>query len=113
MVYVWTKESATDNVALDFLHRQLFEAVHDLMDDSSNERGRANLSSSVQFLIDYIATHETGKDKMYDQRLCPDFLAHDERRVSFEDDGEDISRRFLTEGATVVVLAKVNTGADA
>ena len=113
MVYVWTKESATDNLTLDFLHKQLFEAVHDLMDDCSSERGRANLSSSVQFLIDYIATHSSGEEILQEQYLYPDSLARDERHTAYTAYEDEMTQRFQTEGATVVLLAKLNSGADA
>ena len=110
MVYVWSKETASDNVSLDFLHRQLFDAIHDLMDDCSSERGRANLSSSLQYLIDYIATHSTCEEVLEEQYLYHDFLAHNDRYEAYPGGA---SPRFQTDGATIVLLAKVNSGADA
>lgn len=49
-----TKDLETGNTLIDSEHRQLFDMVNKLQDACSQGKGRAQIESSVKFLMDYV-----------------------------------------------------------
>lgn len=52
MKYELTKDLETGNAIIDSEHRQLFNAINQLMDACSSGQGRAKIESTLRFLQD-------------------------------------------------------------
>ena len=55
MVYQFTKDLETGNAAIDSEHRQLIQAINDLLSACSSGKGRGELEKTTQFLSEYTA----------------------------------------------------------
>ncbi|MDR2598643.1 MAG: bacteriohemerythrin, partial [Oscillospiraceae bacterium] len=84
MLYVWSDELATGNVMIDTQHKQLIKMVNDLMEACKSGHGRAKLSSTMQFLIDYTIKHFADEEKLQHQHSYPDFANHRKLHEAFK-----------------------------
>ena len=109
MAYVWTEEWATGNVAIDDQHKQLVKSVNDLVDACSSGMGRSKLSTTMQFLIDYTAKHFADEEKLQQKYRYPDYPNHFKMHEAFKASVNDLSKSLQTEGATIALVAKVNS----
>ena len=57
MKYELTKDLETGNAIIDSEHRQLFNAINQLMDACSSGQGRTKIESTLRFLLDYVDKH--------------------------------------------------------
>ena len=52
--YVLTQDLVTGNELIDSEHRKIFDEVNTLLDACSKGKGRENLSSLGEFLVEYV-----------------------------------------------------------
>ena len=57
MKYELTKDLETGNTLIDSEHRQLFAVINKLLDACSQGKGRDQITSTVQYLNDYVSKH--------------------------------------------------------
>ena len=55
--YVLTQDLVTGNELIDSEHRKIFDEVNNLLDACSKGKGRENLSSLGEFLVEYVTKH--------------------------------------------------------
>ena len=53
--YVLTQDLVTGNELIDSEHRKIFDEVNNLLDACSKGKGRENLSSLGEFLVEYVS----------------------------------------------------------
>ena len=109
MAFVWSDDLATGNAAIDTQHKQLVKSVNDLMVAISSGQGRESINSTMKFLIDYTLKHFADEEKMQQQYNYPDYPNHKKLHEAFKVTVSGLAKQLETEGATVGVVAKVNS----
>lgn len=61
MKYELTSDLMTGNSLIDAEHKQLFDAINDLMDACAQGVGREKIMSTTQFLNSYVNKHFGGR----------------------------------------------------
>ena len=75
--YVLTQDLVTGNELIDSEHRKIFDEVNTLLDACSKGKGRENLSSLGEFLVEYVTKHFSDEEDLQKRR---DARGHDEGR---------------------------------
>lgn len=65
--YVLTQDLVTGNELIDSEHRKIFDEVNTLLDACSKGKGRENLSSLGEFLVEYVTKHFSDEEDLQKQ----------------------------------------------
>ena len=76
MKYELTSDLMTGNSLIDAEHKQLFDAINDLMDACAQGVGREKIMSTTQFLNSYVNKHFGDEEKLQVQSKYPGYAAH-------------------------------------
>ena len=76
MRYELTKDLETGNPTIDKEHRELFQAVNNLMDACKVGQGRSSVSSAAQFLLQYVDKHFAHEEQLQQASGYPGMMAH-------------------------------------
>lgn len=109
MTYQFTKDLETGNATIDSEHRQLIQAINNLLSACSSGKGRAELENTTRFLSDYTAKHFSHEEMLQKQSRYPDYTNHRRYHEEFKKVVADISRRLAQEGPTITLVGQVNT----
>jgi len=109
MAYIWTKELAIGNSLIDAQHKQLVNSVNELMDACLRRKGRASLSATLDFLIDYTLKHFSDEENIQLQYRFPEYASHKRLHESFKVSVVELAQQLKAEGATVALVAKLNS----
>jgi methyl-accepting chemotaxis protein len=107
--FTWSKDLETGSELIDSQHKQLIEALGNLMDACSGGQGRAVLSETMDFLESYTAKHFGDEEALQKQYAYPDYPNHKKLHDGFKRVVADIGRQLKAEGPTIVLVGKVNT----
>ncbi len=108
MVYQFTKDLETGNPTIDSEHRQLIQALNDLLSACSSGKGREELAKTTRFLADYTAEHFSHEEMIQKQSRYPDYVNHHRYHEEFKKVVADLARRLNKEGPTVALVGQVN-----
>lgn len=109
MAYAWTKDLEIGNSLIDQEHKQLIDAINHLLEACSKGQGRAEIESTLDFLNKYTVKHFSDEEKIQISSKYPDYINHKQYHEGFKKVVRDIESDFKKDGATVVLVAKVNT----
>lgn len=109
MAYSWDKSLETGNMIIDEQHKSIVEAINNLLDACSKGKGRSELESTLKFLQDYVVKHFNDEEKLQIKSNYPDYKAHKEKHESFKKTVSAIAEEFKKDGASIQLVAKVNT----
>lgn len=109
MRYELTRELETGNALIDSEHRQLLQAINDLLDACSKGQGRAKLAETTSFLSNYTTEHFNDEEKLQIQSKYPDYINHKRYHEAFKGVVANLCARLNQEGATIVLVGEVNT----
>jgi len=109
MAYTWSNDLATGNEKIDKQHKQLVSALNDLIGACASGQGRAKLNSTLDFLIDYVVQHFADEEKLQQQFNYPGYASHKNLHEAFKINVGELAKSLKTEGATVVLVGKVNS----
>ena len=74
--YVLTQDLVTGNELIDSEHRKIFDEVNTLLDACSKGKGRENLSSLGEFLVEYVTKHFSDEEDLQKQSKYPEYTEH-------------------------------------
>lgn len=109
MVYKWDNSLETGNVAIDEQHKSLINAINDLLDACSKGKGRVEVQKTLTFLSEYVVKHFNDEEKLQVKSKYPDYIAHKKLHENFKKDVANIVSDFERDGATILLVAKVNS----
>lgn len=109
MKYQLTKDLETGNAIIDQEHRELFQAVNDLLDACSCGKGRAVVKDTVQFLVDYVDKHFAHEEQLQKKSNYPNFDAHRLFHENYKRKLRDIATQILAHDSTIADVALLNT----
>ena len=109
MAYTLTPDLLTGNATIDAQHRQLIQAINDLLAACSEGRGRTELTKTTQFLYDYTSRHFADEEKLQMQSHYPDYPNHHQYHETFKKTVKDIMTRLEAQGPSISLVSEVNT----
>ena len=109
MSYVWSNDLTTGNTTIDSQHKQLIQAINNLMDACASGKGRDHIDKVLKFLSDYTAKHFGDEEKLQQQYKYPDFPNHKKMHDGFKNTVAELGKQIKVEGPTIVMLGKINS----
>ena len=103
MAYQFTPDLQTGNALIDNQHKQLIQAINDLLAACAAGKGRAELAKTTKFLYDYTSKHFADEEKLQIQSRYPDYHEGFKKVVA------DLMKKLDTEGPTVALVGQVNS----
>ena len=108
MRYEVTQDLITGNALIDSEHRQLFDAVNNLMDACSQGQGRTQIQSTATFLSNYVVKHFQDEENLQTKHKYPGYPAHKTFHDGYRHQLNDKAQQLLKEGPTVKALGDLN-----
>lgn len=109
MAFRFTPDLETGNAFIDSGHRQLFQAVNDLLNVCAAGKGRAELERSAKFLYDYTIKHFSDEEKLQIQTNYPDYTNHKRYHEEFKKVVASLTQELKQQGATISLVGAVNS----
>ena len=106
--YTLTDQLKTGNAMIDSQHKQLIDAINDLLEACYSGKGRAQLAKTTQFLLDYTKKHFGDEEALQRKFNYPDYINHKKLHDGFTADVKEIGDQLNKEGANVTLVGKVN-----
>ena len=101
MKYELTSDLMTGNSLIDAEHKQLFDAINDLMDACAQGVGREKIMSTTQFLNSYVNKHFGDEEKLQVQSKYPGYAAHKQFHDGYKRQLSQTTQALIAEGPTV------------
>lgn len=108
MAYEWNKNLETGNETIDNQHRQLINAINELLSACAVGKGRTKLIEISNFLLEYTKTHFAAEEKLQLQSHYPDYVNHKKYHEGFVKVVNDIVSQLEKDGPTIVMVGKIN-----
>lgn len=109
MIYTFDKSLETGNAAIDAQHKELINAVNNLLEACAKGKGRSEIETTVKFLADYTIKHFSDEEKLQKQHNYPGYEAHKKLHDAFKAEVSAIIDDYSKDGATVGLTFKINT----
>jgi hemerythrin len=93
---------------IDAQHKELIQAVNNLLAACASGKGRASLNETLDFLLNYTVKHFSDEEKLQVQYHYPDYTNHKKLHDGFKVVVTNLSRQLKTEGPTIALVGKVN-----
>ncbi|MDR2346331.1 MAG: hemerythrin family protein [Planctomycetaceae bacterium] len=110
MAYTWSKDLETGNPLIDTQHKQLIEAVNELLAACSAGQGREKLNSTLLFLESYTSKHFSDEEKLQIQYSYPDYMNHKSLHDDFKKFVNELVMQIKKDGPTTSLISKVSFG---
>jgi hemerythrin len=103
----WTNDLNTGVAKIDSQHQELFRRIDALLEASKKGQGRAEIAATMAFLEAYVVTHFQDEEQLMRESGYPGYAAHRELHVAFMADLADLKAQFGRDGATSVLVIRV------
>ena len=108
MRYEMTKDLETGNALIDSEHRQLFNAVNDLLDACAQGKGRSQVESTLDFLVSYVAKHFEDEERLQVQTAYQGYAAHRQFHEWYKGELGKAAREIKNQGTSITALNSLN-----
>lgn len=109
MAYQFTDDLLTGNTIIDTQHRQLIQAINDLLAACAAGKGRAELEKTTNFLYDYTTKHFSDEEQLQKQSGYPDYPQHRQYHETFKRTVAELNKKLSEQGPTIPLVGEVNT----
>lgn len=109
MAYEFTADLETGHVTIDNQHRQLIEALNDLLTACAAGQGRAKLEKTTKFLYDYTAKHFADEERLQQQSEYSGYSVHKQYHDSFKITVAELIKKLDEQGPTIPLVGEVNS----
>lgn len=106
--YELTKDLETGNIIIDKEHRELLNAVNDLLEACGEGKGRDHMKKTINFLNNYVDRHFANEEKLQQKSEYPAMAGHKAFHEKYKQTLRDITSEISTEKPTVAELSKLN-----
>jgi hemerythrin len=93
---------------IDNQHKQLVEAVYDLIDNFDGAHSGEGLKKSMDFLNSYTIKHFFDEEQIQQKYKYPDFQNHKKLHDGFKEVVKNFSHRLIREGASQELAEEVH-----
>lgn len=108
MAYVWSKDLETGNAQIDAEHKELIQAINNLLAACSEGKGRTEIANTMDFLDQYTKTHFGHEQNLQIQSNYPDYINHKKYHDWFINVVSDLSKRLKAEGPSIQLVGEIN-----
>ena len=108
MPFLWTNNLVTGNQTIDFQHKQLLQAVNNLLDACSQEKGHAQIDNALIFLKNYTIKLFNDEEKLQQRFNYPDYQNHKKLHDNFTNTINDLGAQLRSEGPSVSMIGRIN-----
>lgn len=108
MAIQWTDDLAVGVLEIDNQHKELFQRINVLFQACNQGKGRAEISSTIAFLEDYVNTHFSTEEREFALTQFPGRAAHMAQHAIFRKNLSTIKRQLEEEGPGVHVIILTN-----
>lgn len=109
MAFTWTEDLRTGNELIDQQHKQLIQAINELLNACAQGKGRTEVERTMRFLQDYTAKHFADEEQLQQRYRYPDYANHKRYHEAFKQTVRDLAQELQKEGPTIVLVGKLNT----
>jgi len=109
MRYQWSNDLSTGNAQIDKEHKELLNAINELLDACSKGKGRANLEKTINFLVLYTKTHFSREEILQIKYKYPDYVKHKQYHKQFVDTVLNIQKKLLSDGPSISLVGEINS----
>jgi hemerythrin-like metal-binding protein len=107
--YTWDSSFETGHALVDGQHKQLVEALNNLVDAAQNQKGMEELDRVLEFLVAYTIKHFNDEEKLQKQYEYPEYMRHKGYHEAFKKEVAEFMERLQKEGANPDLLVEVYT----
>jgi hemerythrin len=107
MNYVWSKDLETGNSTIDGQHKELINAINNLIEAIEKGKGSDVLSGSLNFLNDYTIKHFYDEEALQKKYGYPDFENHKKLHEGFKTVIHDLKVREIWKGTSNELAGEV------
>ena len=108
MKYELTKELETGNSIIDREHKELFQAVNQMIDACSGGKGRTAMEPAIQFLLSYVDKHFAHEEQLKQMNNYPDIAAHKMFHAGYTRKLREIISAIPAAGPSIADVGKLN-----
>ncbi len=98
----------TGHSLIDAQHKELFDAINDLMDACESGKGRDHLERTYTFLKNYIVKHFNDEEELQASVHFPDYNRHKDLHEQYKAMSNAAGDVLLKDGPTFEALAGLN-----
>ena len=109
MKYEWDSSLETGYEKIDSQHRQLIEALNNLLLTCRFGGSKAELEKMIDFLLTYTVNHFQDEENLQKQFGYPNYHRHRQIHENFKPVAIDLAERLRNEGPSVALLAEVHS----
>ncbi len=106
--YALNEDLITGNAMIDAQHKELFDAVNNLLGACAIGKGRETLGPTFKFLQTYITKHFNDEERLQLSVSYPGYIQHKNFHELYKKKIEHLSALFYNDGATISVLGNFN-----
>jgi hemerythrin len=107
--YEWTNDLETGNDLIDSQHKELIQAINNLLNACANGKGRDEISTTVDFLSNYTVKHFSEEELLQDKSQYPDYINHKKLHKDFTRVVKDLAEQIKQDGPSLILVGKVNS----
>lgn len=108
MRYELTKDLETGNAIIDKEHRELLQAVNNLMEACQKGQGRTAIEPTLKFLLDYVGKHFGHEEQLQTQNKYPGISGHKLFHAEYTRQLKQIAAGIPAAGPSVTDLNTLN-----
>lgn len=109
MRYELTKDLECQNALIDSEHKQLLDAVNNLLDACSQGKGRKAVEPTMNFLLNYVDTHFAHEEQLQAQEGYPNLESHKKFHTEYTKKLRAIASAMTASEASLADLGQLNT----
>ena len=111
MKYELTQDLITGNALIDSEHRQLFDAIDNLLDACAQGKGRDKIHETVTFLNSYVIKHFGDEERLQLSSKYPAYDSHHTFHEGYKRNLSEVTATLGKEGPTIQALGALNQAA--
>jgi hemerythrin len=105
--FVWDDSLKVGEPNIDAQHKELFEAINNLMKTCAEGKGQEELKKSIDFLNNYTIKHFFEEEQIQQKYKYPDFENHHKIHEAFKKQVRDLSVKWIMSGASETLANEV------
>lgn len=105
----WTEDLSVGIEAIDTQHKALIKAVNDLFDACSHGKGRAQISQTMDFMVDYTNFHFGDEEKLMIKYNYPELAKQKKAHTGFVKQVLEYKDKIKSQGADIALVAQFNS----
>jgi hemerythrin len=107
MAYQWDKSLETGYEVVDNQHKQLVQAVNNMIKASESGKGAQAVMQTLEFLTAYTIKHFGDEEKLQKKFNYPDYLVHRHIHEEFKTTVGELTKRLVDEGPSHELVNEV------